>query len=106
MIDKLIKQLEQRGYKKCEGNDRGSTFGYWKPFGGRAYQVVILIYAWPEIATLQWRDNGRGFEVYFKFVLGNDGPYSRWDMTICDDKMAIPKFEKICKAFYEGVVLV
>lgn len=103
MIDKLIKQLEKRGYRKYAGLYKGESYGHWKSFGGKAYQVAILIYDWREFKA-QGRI-GSDYGIQFEFVLGNDGPYSRWDMTICDDKMTIAKFEKICKRFYEEVVL-
>lgn len=103
MIDKLIKQLEKRGYRKYDGLNKGATFGYWKSFNGRAYQVAVLIYDWRELKA-QGRI-GLDYGIQFEFVLGNDGPYSRWDMTICDDRMTILMFEGICKRFYEEVVL-
>lgn len=104
MIEKLTKQLEKRGYRKYTGHYKGEAFGYWKPFGGKAYQVAVLVYDWREMKA-QGRIN-TDFGIQFEFVLGNDGPYSRWDMTICDDRMTVPKFEGICKRFYEEVVLV
>lgn len=110
MIDKLIKHLEKRGYHKSGGHYKRETFGYWKTFSG-VYQVAVLIYDWREHKARGRIAEDYGFQIIedysfqFKFVLGNGGPYSRWDMTICDDKMTIIKFEEICKAFYEGMVI-
>ena len=102
-MEKLIKQLEKRGYRKC-GQHKNETVGYWKSFDRKSYQIAVLIWDWREFKA-QSRFEGSYYGVQFEFVLGNDGPYGRWDMIICDDKITIIKFEKLCKKFYEEIVL-
>lgn len=95
---KFINQLGKRGYRKSSSN-----LGYWKFFDSRGYQIAVFVWDWRDSQLPAYVHSEYG--VSFKFILGNFFPYSRWDMTISSKKMTIIKFEKLCKKFYEEIVL-